>query len=109
MTDIPGKSFHDGISMPAFGLGIWQVPQNQTARVVRDAVNMGYRLIDGAAAYRNESELGEGIRSSDVARDDLFVTSKVWNDGMDYDAARRSVQVSLNRIGLDRLDLMLIH
>ncbi len=109
MTDIPGKSFHDGTSIPAFGLGIWQVPQDDTARVVRDAITMGYRLIDGAAAYRNESELGEGIRSSDVARDDLFITSKVWNDGLDYDAVRRSVQVSLDRIGLDQLDLMLIH
>ena len=109
MADIPDKTFHDGNSIPAFGLGIWQVPQEDTARVVRESINMGYRLIDGAAAYKNEAELGEGIRSADVARDELFITSKVWNDGMDYDAVRRSVQDSLDRIGLDRLDLMLVH
>ena len=109
MTDIPGKTFHDGKTIPAFGLGIWQVPQEETARVVRESINMGYRLIDGAAAYKNEEQLGEGIRSADIARDELFITSKVWNDGMDYDAVRRSVQDSLDRIGLDRLDLMLVH
>ena len=109
MSDIPHKTFHTGQTMPSFGLGIWQVPQDETARVVRDAIGMGYRLIDGAAAYGNEAELGEGIRAAEVARDDLFVTSKVWNDGMGYDDVRRSVQDSLDRIGLDRLDLMLVH
>ena len=109
MATIPNKTFHDGKTIPAFGLGIWQVSQDETARVVREAIGMGYRLIDGAAAYKNEAQLGEGIRASNVARDDLFVTSKVWNDGMDYDAVRRAVKESLDRIGLDRLDLMLIH
>ncbi|SHE37167.1 2,5-diketo-D-gluconate reductase A [Loktanella atrilutea] len=109
MSAIPNKTFTDGKSIPAFGLGIWQVPQEETARVVRESIEMGYPLIDGAAAYRNEEQLGEGIRSADKPRDDLFITSKVWNDGMDYDAVRRSVDDSLKRIGLERLDLMLIH
>ncbi|MBU2360631.1 MAG: aldo/keto reductase [Alphaproteobacteria bacterium] len=109
MSDIPTKTFTDGHSIPAFGLGIWQVPQEETARVVRESINMGYPLIDGAAAYKNEEQLGEGIRSSDTSRDDLFITSKVWNDGMDYDAVRRAVGESLKRIGLEKLDLMLIH
>ncbi len=109
MSDIPNKTFNDGKTIPAFGLGIWQVPQDETARVVSESINMGYRLIDGAAAYKNEVQLGEGIRAAKVPRDDLFVTSKVWNDGMDYDAVRRAVDESLDRIGLEKLDLMLVH
>ena len=109
MTQVPHLTFHDGRSIPQFGLGIWQVDANDAARVVSEAIGLGYRLIDGAAAYRNEEGLGEGIRQSGVSRDELFVTSKVWNDMQGYDKTRQSVEASLKRTGLDRLDLMLIH
>ncbi|KQI68190.1 oxidoreductase [Loktanella sp. 3ANDIMAR09] len=109
MTDIPTQAFHDGNAIPKFGLGLWQVPKDTCADVVRDAIGMGYRLIDGAAMYKNEEELGEGIRASEVSRDDLFITSKVWNDGMSYDDVRKSVEDSLKRTGLEKLDLMLLH
>jgi len=109
MSDMPHKEFHDGHAIPAFGLGIWEVSKEDCTRTVKDAIDMGYRLIDGAAAYKNEEEFGEGIRQSSVDRDDLFLTSKVWNDGMGYDEVRQSVNDSLKRIGVDQLDLMLLH
>ena len=109
MTQVPHLTFHDGKSIPQFGLGIWQVDADDAARVVSEAIGLGYRLIDGAAAYKNEEGLGEGIRQSGVGRDELFVTSKVWNDMQGYDKTRKSVEASLKRTGLDRLDLMLIH
>lgn len=109
MTTIPTQTFHDGHAIPAFGLGIWQVSRDDCPRVVREAIEMGYRMIDGAAMYDNETEMGQGIRDSGIPRTDLFLTSKVWNDRMDHDAVRRSVDDSLERIGVDQLDLMLLH
>ncbi|RYH01919.1 aldo/keto reductase [Salipiger sp. IMCC34102] len=109
MTDIPNKQFHDGHAIPAFGLGIWQVDKAECARVVREAIEMGYRHIDGAAAYGNEEEFGQGVADAGIARDDLFLTSKVWNDGLGYDETRKSIDESLRKIGVDRMDLMLIH
>ncbi len=71
--------FHDGYSIPVFGLGVWQIPNENTPGVVSAALDMGYRLIDAAYIYENEAGVGEGIRQSDVAREDIFLTSKVWN------------------------------
>jgi 2,5-diketo-D-gluconate reductase A len=85
------------------------VPVDQTARVVREGLAAGYRLIDGAAIYGNEVGLGEGLRTASVARDQVFVTTKVWNDRQGRDKARRAVEESLKRIGVDRVDLMPIH
>jgi 2,5-diketo-D-gluconate reductase A len=76
---------------------------------VREAVAEGYRLFDGAVIYGNEAGLGRGVREAGVPREELFVTSKVWNDAQGFDAAMRSVEGSLSRLGLDRLDLVLIH
>ncbi len=109
MSTIPNLKFHDGHEMPQFGLGIWQVPANTTAEVVKDAIDLGYRMIDGAAAYKNEEGLGAGIRESGVDRDDIFVTTKVWNHGMGHDETRESVADSLSRTGLDHFDLILLH
>lgn len=105
----PRLSLNDGKSIPQLGFGLWQVPADQTARVVREGVAAGYRLIDGAAIYGNEEGLGEGLRTSAVPRDDIFVTTKVWNDRQGRDETRRAVEESLKRIGVDRVDLMLIH
>jgi len=109
MQDQPRLVLTDGRSIPQVGFGLWQVPADQTARVVRDGLAAGYRLIDGAAIYGNEAGLGEGLRTASVPRDDIFVTTKVWNDRQGRAESRRAVEESLNRIGVDRVDLMLIH
>uniref|UniRef100_A4WSZ4 2,5-didehydrogluconate reductase n=1 Tax=Cereibacter sphaeroides (strain ATCC 17025 / ATH 2.4.3) TaxID=349102 RepID=A4WSZ4_CERS5 len=101
--------FHDGSRIPQLGFGLWQVPEDQTARVVREALELGYRLADGAAIYGNEAGLGEGLRASALPRDEVFVTTKVWNDAQGYEPTLRAVGQSLERIGIDRLDLCLIH
>lgn len=100
---------NDGHSLPALGFGLWQVPAAGTARVVEQALGLGYRLIDGAAIYGNEEGLGEGLRRSGLARGDVFVTTKCWNTDQGYDAALRAFDASLARSGLDRVDLYLIH
>lgn len=105
----PHLALNDGHSLPQLGFGLWQVPQDQTARVVREGLAAGYRLIDGAAIYGNEAGLGEGLRSTEVPRDQIFVTTKVWNDHHGHDAARRAADESLKRIGVDYLDCLLIH
>jgi 2,5-diketo-D-gluconate reductase A len=105
----PYLALNDGRQLPQVGLGLWQVPKDDAARVVADAIGIGYRLIDGASAYGNEDGLGEGLRRAGLARDEVFVTTKVWNDAQGYDATLRSVDDSLKRIGIDRLDLCLIH
>lgn len=105
----PRLAMNDGRSLPQIGFGLWQVPAERTASVIREGLAAGYRLVDGAAIYGNESGLGEGLRTTDVPRDDIFVTTKVWNDRQGRDEARRAVEESLERIGLDRIDLILIH
>lgn len=109
MPDQPMLAFHDGQHMPQLGFGLWQLPADRTADLVCAAIRTGYRLLDGAAIYGNEAGLGEGIRRSGLSRDDLFVTTKVWNDRQGFDSTLRAVEESLGRIGTDRLDLCLIH
>jgi 2,5-diketo-D-gluconate reductase A len=105
----PILTLNDGRTIPQVGFGLWQVPADETARVVREGLAAGYRLIDGAAIYGNEVGLGEGLRSADVPRDQVFVTTKVWNDRQGRDETARAVEDSLQRIGLVQADLMLIH
>ncbi len=102
-------ALNDGLTMPQFGLGVWQIPNAELPEVVAQAITMGYRLIDGAFIYENESGMGEGIRQSAIAREALFITSKVWNSEQGYDRARSAIDASLKRIGVDYLDLCLIH
>lgn len=109
MTDQNNIAFHDGHSIPQLGFGIWQIPQDETAAAVESAIKTGYRLIDGAFIYGNETGLGEGLKNSGVARDEVFVTTKVWNNSQGRDKARASVERSLKSIGVDQLDLVLIH
>jgi len=109
MTDPNALTFHDGYSIPKMGFGIWQIPQSETAAAVKSAIETGYRLIDGAFIYGNEVGLGEGLKTSGVARDDVFVTTKIWNNLQGRDKARASVERSLKSIGVDQLDLVLIH
>lgn len=105
----PYLTFNDGKRMPQFGLGVWQMPAEQTAELVREALQLGYRLIDGAAIYGNEVGVGEGVRSSGLPREDIYVTTKLWNAEQGHDAALRAFDASMDRLGLDYLDLYLIH
>lgn len=109
MTDIPSLPLSDGHSIPQLGMGVWQIPDMQTGAVVASAIEKGYRLIDGAYIYGNEAGLGEGVRLAGVPRDDLFITTKVWNADQGRDKARAAVARSLETMGLDYLDLVLIH
>ncbi len=98
---------HTGRTIPQLGFGLWQV--GDAAGVTATALRAGYRLVDGAAIYGNEVGQGIGIRASGVARDEVFVTTKVWNDRQGFDEARRAVDESFARLGLERIDLILIH
>ena len=99
----------NGLPIPKLGLGTWFIEDDRAAQAVRDAIGIGYRNIDTAQAYGNEHGVGEGVRSSGVPRDELFVSSKVAAEIKDYDGAVAAIDGSLTTMGLDYLDLMLIH
>lgn len=103
----PRLPLNDGRAIPQLGFGLWQVAD--AARVTEEALAMGYRLADGAAIYGNEAGLGQGLRASGLPRDEVFVTTKVWNDRQGLAETRAAVGESLDRMRLDRLDLVLIH
>ena len=99
----------DGRSIPAQGFGVFQIPAEQTADAVAQAIEVGYRHIDTAQSYFNEEAVGEGIRRSGIDRSELFVTTKVWLDNYGEDATYASVKASLEKLGLEYVDLMLLH
>jgi 2,5-diketo-D-gluconate reductase A len=107
--DIPHLKFHDGHSIPQFGLGVWQVPNKTIVPVIHEALAAGYRHIDTAAAYDNETGVGEAIRTGTVPREELFVTTKLWNDSQGYDKTMRAFDESLKNLGLVYVYLYLIH
>lgn len=109
MPEIPNLTMNDGRTIPQFGLGVFQVPAEDTERVVLDAFEAGYRHIDTAWGYFNEEGVGQAIAASGLARDEIFVTTKVWNSYQGRETTVESVDGSLERLGLDRLDLVLIH
>ncbi|MFF4353537.1 aldo/keto reductase [Streptomyces sp. NPDC001530] len=109
MTSTPLLKLNNGVEMPALGLGVYQSPPEETAAAVDTALRDGYRLIDTAAAYRNEKEVGEGIVRSGVDRGEVFVTTKLWLSDYGYDSALRAFDTSLANLGLDYLDLYLLH
>ena len=98
-----------GIEVPTIGLGVFEVEPSETADVVADALAAGYRHIDTASAYGNESEVGEGIRRAGVDPAQIWVTTKVWIDDFPPERLRRSAERSLSKLGLDRIDLLLLH
>lgn len=100
---------NNGVMMPSVGFGVFQVPQNETERVVAEAIEVGYRMIDTASSYFNEKEVGGAIRSSGVKREELFVTTKLWVQDYEYDDALRAFDKSMSHLGLDYLDLYLLH
>src|SRR3546814_528405 len=109
MAKMPILKLNDGNSIPQLGLGVWQVPNDEAARCVKEAVAAGYRLIDTAAIYGNEAGVGASLRAAGIGRKDLFVTTKLWNDKHGYDEAQQAMDASLNKLGLAYVDLYLIH
>jgi 2,5-diketo-D-gluconate reductase A len=106
---IRALTLHDGVEIPQLGFGVFQVPPEETQRVVEEALAAGYRHIDTAAAYQNEKGVGAAIAASGVPRDEVFVTTKLWNSRQGYDSALETFEKSLGRLGMDRVDLYLIH
>jgi 2,5-diketo-D-gluconate reductase A len=106
---VPSLTLHDGVEVPQLGFGVFQVPPDDTQRVVEEALAAGYRHIDTAAAYRNEKGVGAGIAASGIPREEIFVTTKLWNEQQGHDSALAAFEKSLGRLGMDRVDLYLIH
>nr|WP_295000831.1 aldo/keto reductase [uncultured Methanobrevibacter sp.] len=102
-------TLNNGIKMPVLGFGVYQIPPEKTKQAVLDAIEAGYRLIDTAQMYQNETEVGEAIGECGVSREELFITTKVWVGNYGYDNCRASVLKSLERLGLDYIDLVLLH
>ena len=102
-------TLNNGIKMPKLGYGVYQTDPADTERAVSDALEVGYRLIDTAAIYGNEEGVGAAIRQSGIAREDLFITTKLWVQDHGYDNTLRAFDASMKRLGLDYLDLYLIH
>lgn len=100
---------NNGVMMPAIGFGVYQVPASETERVVSDALEVGYRMIDTAASYMNEEQVGAAIQHSGLKREDVFVTTKLWVQDHEYDDTMRAFDLSMKKLGLDYLDLYLIH
>src|ERR1700755_1651615 len=109
MPNVPMIQLNNGVRIPQFGFGVFQIPSDETVEAVRAALDAGYRHIDTAQMYGNEAEVGRAIAESGIARDEIFVTTKLDNDGHGYDAALAALDGSLRELGLDHVDLFLIH
>ena len=109
MADVPTIHLNDGNSIPQLGLGVWQVEPEITARVVKDGISTGFRLIDTAEGYNNEQGVGQAIKEGGVPREQLFITSKLRNGGHARDQALQSFDKTMEALGLETLDMFLIH
>ncbi|MGH3931642.1 MAG: aldo/keto reductase [Pseudonocardiaceae bacterium] len=109
MSDVPTMTLNNGVPIPQLGFGTFLVPPEDAEQVVSTALETGYRSIDTATAYRNEEGVGRAIAASGLPRDEVFVTTKVWNSDHGYDEALRAFDRSARRLGLDTVDLYLIH
>ncbi|MEU3840441.1 aldo/keto reductase [Streptomyces sp. NPDC028635] len=108
-SKVPPITLNNGIEMPQLGFGVWQVPDDEAERAVATALEAGYRSIDTAAIYGNEEGTGKAIAASGLPREDIFVTTKLWNSEQGYDSTLRAFDTSLAKLGLDYVDLYLIH
>ncbi|MET9346090.1 aldo/keto reductase [Streptomyces termitum] len=106
---VPTVKLNNGVEIPQLGFGVFQVPDDETTAAVSAALEAGYRSIDTAAVYGNEAGVGRALAASGVPREELFVTTKLWNADQGYDAALRAFDASLDKLGLDHVDLYLIH
>ncbi|MFH8607317.1 aldo/keto reductase [Streptomyces sp. NPDC018029] len=109
VSKVPPIILNNGVEMPQLGFGVWQVPDDEAEKAVATALEAGYRSIDTAAIYGNEEGTGKAIAASGVAREELFVTTKLWNADQGHDATLRAFDTSLEKLGLDYVDLYLIH
>jgi 2,5-diketo-D-gluconate reductase A len=106
---VPSLTLHDGVEIPQLGFGVFQVPPEDTQEVVELALEAGYRHVDTAAAYRNEKGVGAAVAALDLTREEVFVTTKLWNSQQGYDSTLAAFDASLERLGFDYVDLYLIH
>ncbi|WP_367297294.1 aldo/keto reductase [Loigolactobacillus coryniformis] len=107
---VPMIKLNNGVEMPQLGFGVFQVPDlSQAEAAVKDALEVGYRLIDTATAYQNEEAVGRAINNSGIKREDIFVTSKLWVSDFTYDRAKKGIDASLQRLNMDYMDLYLLH
>ncbi|NRD08289.1 aldo/keto reductase [Rathayibacter agropyri] len=109
MTSIPTLTLNDGTSIPQLGFGVFKVDPQETERIVAEALELGYRHIDTAAIYGNEEGVGRALASAGIPRDELYVTTKLWNDDQGRQSAPAALDRSLEKLGLDAVDLYLIH
>ncbi|WPB89995.1 aldo/keto reductase [Streptomyces malaysiensis] len=109
MSNVPFITLNNGVRMPQLGFGVWQIPDDEAQVAVRNALDAGYRSIDTAAIYGNEEGTGKGLAPSGIARDELFITTKLQNGDQGYDSALRAFDTSLTKLGLEYVDLYLIH
>jgi len=109
MSSVPNLILNNGIEIPQLGYGVFKVPADETKQAVLMALDAGYRHIDTAKLYGNEAAVGEAVRESGLLRDEVFVTTKLWNDDQGYDATLRGFDASIGRLGFDVVDLYLIH
>jgi len=109
VSKVPPIILNNGVEMPQLGFGVWQVPDDEADQAVTTALEAGYRSIDTAAAYGNEEGTGRALRASGIAREDLFVTTKLWNADHGYDSTLRAFDTSLAKLALEYVDLYLIH
>lgn len=106
---VPYVTLNDDKMMPQLGLGVWKASEDQARQAVREAFEVGYRSIDTASIYENEGGVGLGLQDAGLPRESYFVTTKVWNADQGFDQAREAALRSLERLGLDYVDLLLIH
>ena len=109
MSSVPNLILNNGIEIPQLGYGVFKVPAEETTRAVLTALETGYRHIDSAKLYDNEAAVGDAVRESGLLRDEIFVTTKLWNTDQGYDSTLRAFDASIERLGFDVLDLYLIH
>jgi len=108
-TQVPVLTLHDGVEMPQLGFGVFQIPAEDTQEKVEEALGVGYRHVDTAAVYRNEAGVGAAIAATGVRREDVFLTTKLWNSQQGYDSTLRAFEKSIERLGTGYVDLYLIH
>ena len=110
MTDIPKIKLNAGNEIPQLGFGVFQISNHDDAvKAVESAISNGYRLIDTAEAYNNQTTVGEAIKNSDVNRDDIFLTTKLWVSNFTYEKATKAIDQDLQELGTDYIDIMLLH
>ena len=109
MDEMTELILNNGVEIPALGLGVFQTPPDETRASVEAALKTGYRHIDTAAAYGNEREVGEAIATSGLTRDEVFIETKIWISDYGYDETLHGFEKSAGKLGIDRIDLLILH